>query len=243
MFRRSKWLALLLLVGGVSACLAVVGLLAKRQPAFYSSVMSTHDSWETRERAAHLLTRVQDLKNEIRSKQEWGDTFTAEDLNCFFAENMHPDSGLCSMLPAGLHSPRVAIEGDRIKIGFMYGEGFWSSVVWVELRVWLVENEVNLIGVEVCDLRTGSLPVGAQSILDSISEAARNSNIEVTWYRHGSNPVGLFRLYADQSQPNSQLLTLDVEDGRIIMAGRSFLDRSPAAPVAVAPFLRDQTGN
>jgi hypothetical protein len=243
MLRRSKWLALLLLVGGVSVCFAVVGYLAKRQPDFYATAEAPSDSWESRERAAQLVTRVQDLKNEIRSKSEWGDTFTAEDLNCFFLENMNRESGLCSMLPKGLHSPRVAIDGDRIKLGFKYGEGFWSTVVWVELRVWLVENEVNLIGVEVCDLRSGSLPVGAQSILDSISEAARNSNIEVTWYRNGSNPVGLFRLYADQPQPNSQVLTLDVADGKITVAGRSFLDHSPAMPVALIPLLRGPAGN
>jgi hypothetical protein len=90
-------------------------------------------------------------------------------------------------------------------------------------------------------LRSGSLPVGAQSILDSISEAARNSNIEVTWYRNGSNPVGLFRLYADQPQPNSQLLTLDVANGKITVAGRSFLDHSPGMPVALIPLLRGPT--
>ena len=45
--------------------------------------------------------------------------------------------GFASLLPEGVHSPRVAIEGDRLKIGFKYGEGFWSTVVWVELKVWL----------------------------------------------------------------------------------------------------------
>ena len=61
------------------------------------------------------------------------------------------------MLPKGFHSPRVAIDGDRLKLGFRYGEGFWSTVVSVELRVWLVADEVNLMAVEVCDLRAGRL--------------------------------------------------------------------------------------
>ena len=59
-------------------------------------------------------------------------------------------------------------------------------------------------------LRAGQLPITSQSILDSIAEAARGSNIEVTWYRNGSNPVGLFRLYADQPRPAAQVLTLEV---------------------------------
>jgi len=222
-------MALMLLVGGVGIGLGGIFYLAKREPDFYHHA-PVPDEFDTRERAAQLLTRVQDFKNEIRSRSEWGETFTAEELNCFFVENMGRKSGLASMLPESVHSPRVAIDGDHIKIGFKYGEGFWSTVVWVELKVWLVKDEPNLVAVEVCDLRTGSLPVGSQTVLDSISDAAREWNIEVTWYRHGSNPVGLFRFFANQvGPPTSQILTLDVKDGKIVVAGRSAADGSPVA--------------
>ncbi|MBX9583434.1 MAG: hypothetical protein K2X87_24295 [Gemmataceae bacterium] len=234
MSRRSRWLAFLVLVGGVGAGVAALALLVKREPGFYADAPCP-DEWDARERAARLVTRVQDLKNDIRTlKPEWGDTFTAEDLNGFFAENLGRSSGLRSVLPAGLHSPRVAIEGDRLKLGLRYGEGFWSTVVWVELKVWLVADEPNLVAVEVCDLRTGCMPVGAQSILDAVAEAARDKNVEVTWYRNGGNPVGLFRFYADQPQPASQILTLEVADGKVVVAGRSLPDRSA---VAAAPPL------
>ncbi|MDB5310599.1 MAG: hypothetical protein JWO38_4801 [Gemmataceae bacterium] len=236
MLRRSKWLAMLLLTGGVSAGLGVLFYLAKREPAFYAHSPKPAD-FDTRLKAAQMLTRVQDLKNEIRSKPEWGDTFTADDLNCFFVENMGLKGGLSSMLPECMHSPRVAIEGDRVKLGFKYGAGFWSTVIWVELKVWLVANEVNLVAIEVCDLRTGCLPLGSQSILDSISEAARDSNVEVTWYRNGSNPVGLFRFFAGQPAPTSQILTLDVKDGKIVVAGRSSQDQSPVTPMGLTPIL------
>ena len=220
----------------IALLLAIFGLVgggllfaAKREPEFYARTPCPAD-WDTREKSAKLLTRVQEFKNEIRSKHEWGDTFTADDLNCFFVENMSSKGGLGSMLPGRLHSPRVAIDGDRLKLGFKYGHGFWSSVVWVELRVWLVANKSNLVAVEVCDLRAGRLPIGAQSILDWISETARDSNIEVTWYRHRSNPVGLFRFYADQPQPSSQIMTFDVKDGKIVVVGKSLTDQ-PAALV------------
>ena len=242
MRRRSKLLAVLILLGGVGLCLGAIGVLLKRQPGFYAETPCPND-WDTRERSAKLVTRVQELKNDIRSRPEWGDTFTADDLNCFFIENMGRKGGLCTMLPEGLHSPRVAIDGDRIKLGFRYGEGFWSTVVWVELRVWLVANEINVVGVEVCELRTGSLPVGSQSILDAITEAARESNVEVIWYRNGTNPVGLFRFYADQPRPSSQILTVDVKDGKVIVAGRSLSDQgAPGLPTALIPPLRGAAG-
>jgi hypothetical protein len=237
MVRRSKMMAAVLLAGGVTVCLGGAGYLAKREPDFYARAPQPANEYDTRERAARLLTRVQDLKNEIRSRAEWGDMFTDDDLNCFFAENMGRKGGLASMLPEGMHSPRVAIDGDRLRLGFKYGDGFWSTVVWVELKLWLVAKEPNLVAVEVCDLRTGSLPVGSQSILDSISEAARDSNIEVTWYRNGAgNPVGLFRFYPDQPRPASQILTLDVKDGKVVIAGKSFLNQSPVSTLGVAPL-------
>lgn len=227
--RRSFLLAFTVLVGAVSACVCGALYAAKREPEFYAKP-ACPDEWDAREKSSRLLTRVQDLKNEIRSRHEWGDTFSADDLNCFFAENMGANGGFASVLPAKLHSPRVSIEGDRLKLGFKYREGFWSTVVWVELRVWLVAGETNVVAVEVCDLRAGCVPIGSQSILDAVTEAARDSNIEVTWYRHEGNPVGLFRFYADQPNPASQILTLEVKDGRVVVAGRSFVDQ----PVAIA---------
>ncbi|MFO0805317.1 MAG: hypothetical protein U0791_19610 [Gemmataceae bacterium] len=229
MLRRSRFKSLFILVGGLGFACAGLLTLAKREPDFYHRAPNP-DEYDTRERAAQVLTRVQDLKNEIRSQSEWGETFTAEELNCFFVENMGKKGGLASLLPAKVHSPRVAIDGDRLKLGFKYGEGFWSTVVWVELKVWLVKDEPNLVALEVCDLRTGSLPVGSQSVLDSISESAREWNIDVTWYRNGSNPVGLFRFFANQAgQAGSQILTLQVADGKIMVAGRTPLDQSPVA--------------
>jgi hypothetical protein len=232
--RRTVLISLALLVGTICAALGSVGYAVKSEPDFYSRNPCPAD-WDTREKAAKLVTRVQDLKNDIRSKMEWGDTFTADDLNCFFVESMGRKGALSSMLPERFHSPRVAIEGDRLKLGFRYGEGFWSTVISLELRVWLVANETNLVAVEVCDLRAGGLPFGSQSILDWIAESARDSNVEVTWYRHKSNPVGLFRFYADQPQPSSQILTLEVKDGTFTVAGRSFLGQ-PAATAALPPL-------
>ena len=100
--------------------------------------------------------------------------------------------------------------------------------MWVELKVWLVKDEVNLIAVELCGLHAGGLPIGGQSMLDSISEAAHDSNVEVTWYRHGSNTVGLFHFYADQIRPITQIHTLRVADGTITVAGRT-KQETPAA--------------
>lgn len=233
--RRPLILAIGLLVLIVSAAVTVLAYVVKREPSFYTQAAPPAD-YDTREKASRLLTRVQELKNDIRTKGDWGDTFTTEELNCFFAEMMGQNGTFAGMMPKGFHSPRIAVVDDRLKIGFRYGRGFWSTVVSIELRVWLVADEINLMAVEVCDLRAGRLGVGAQSILDAIGETARESNIDVTWYRHNGNPVGLFRFFPDQPQPVSQVLTLEVSSGKIVLAGRSRADSRSTAPVVVTPL-------
>lgn len=234
--RRSPLIALGLLVAILAGVGGVLGWLAKREPDFYAQAACAAD-YDTREKASRLVTRVQDLKNDIRTKGEWGETFTAEEFNCFFAEMMTAQGSFAGLLPKGFHSPRVAIEGDRLRLGLRYGEGFWSAVVWVEFRVWLVAEEVNLMAVEVCDLKVGRLGIGAQSILDAISDTARASNIDVTWCRHNGNPVGLFRFFPDQPRPASQVLTLEVRDDKIVIAGRTVTDIPSAAPAPVGPLV------
>jgi hypothetical protein len=221
----------------LAAAIVFGGLLfaGKKAPAFYSASNQPGD-WDTHDRSARLLTRVIELQNDIRAKDEWGDTFTAEDLNAFFIENMGPKGRLAEMLPKGFHSPRIAIEGDRLLMGVQYREGFWSTVVWLELKVWLVADEVNVAAVEVCGLKAGRIPFGSQSILDKIADVARESSVDVTWYRNKSNPVGLFRFFAKQPRATSQILTLEVKDGKIVVAGRSFLDGALARPVALNPL-------
>jgi hypothetical protein len=224
MFRRYRTLlasvTILFLVLGCT--LGGLGYLAKCEPEFYTAAACPND-YDTRERASRLLTRVQDLKNDIRTKTEWGETFTAAELNCFFAEMLSSGGTFHGLLPRAAHSPRLAIDGDRLRLGFCYGEGFWSCVVWVEVRAWLVAEETNLMALEVCDLRAGRLKIGigTQWVLDAIAETARQSNVDVTWYRYEGRPVGLFKFFPEQPRPASQVLTLEVRDGAIVVAGRT----------------------
>lgn len=239
---RRRIRSVLLAVGLIALLLAIVGgtvgAVLKQEPVFYVRLGETND-WTAGERASALMTRVQDLKNDIRAKADWAGTFRGDDLNAFCLENLAPGTSYANLLPSGLHSPRVRIEGDRIQLGLRYGDGFWSSIVWVELKAWLVKNDTNVIAVEVCGLKAGNLSIGCQTLLDSLSEAAHESNIDVTWYRHNGNPVGLFRFYADQLRPTTQIHTFKIHDGAIAIAGRTRLERTPLAAPGLDPTNGD----
>lgn len=222
MHRRRRLLAVGLLLTALATAGGVLVALVKQTPAFYLS--ATSDGFAA-ERSSALMTRVQDLQNDIRTKPEWSASFAAEDLNCFCHEmiNERP-GGLAGLLPANCHAPRLAIEGDRLLLGFTCGHGFWSTVVWLELRLWLPKHDVNVIAVELVRLKAGSLPLASQGLLDGIREAVHDANIDVSWYRHEGRPVGLFRFYANQIRPATQIHTLKVENGRFLIAGRTRLE-------------------
>jgi hypothetical protein len=223
MRRRSKLFAVGLLVVAIAVVLGVLGTLLKQVPEFYDAPLA-HDS-DLTARSSALMTRIQDLQNDIRTKSEWNATFAAADLNCFFREMMSDaENGFAGALPEGCHSPRVRIAGDRLYLGIRHGQGFWSTVVWVELRAWLPKHDVNVMAVELIGLHAGALPISGASILEGITEAMHESNVDVTWYRNGGNPVGLFRFYANQLRPATQIHTLKIADGQMSIGGRTRLD-------------------
>lgn len=225
--RRKRLVTAGLILGAGGLLAGGFGWALKQEPDFYADEPPV-GRVEAADKGYELVTRVQELKNAVRSKAEWGAAFTADDLNCFFRETMADGSGLTAFLPPGFHSPRVSVDGDVIRLGMRYGCGFWSTVVWVELRAWLAAEDVNVIALEILGIHAGGLPVGSQSILDSITEAAHDSNVDVTWYRHDGHPVGLFRFYADQLQPTTQIHTFRVKDGTVTVGGQTRLDPSLA---------------
>jgi hypothetical protein len=218
--RRRVLLALLIVALAAAAVVGVLGMLLKQEPAYYAA--DPGDEFSDSLVASRVLTRFGDLMNDVRLKPEWSGSFTASELNAFLRENLQEDGWLARVMPPELHDPRVAIEGDRVKVAGRVGDGFWSTVVSAELRVWLVKDEINTVAVELVHMRAGALPVELQWFrgLDAIGEAVRDRNVDVSWYRHDGHLVGVFRLYADQPRPPTQLRTVKVADGRVAVAGR-----------------------
>jgi hypothetical protein len=231
--RRSVLLAALIVLVAVAAVVGILGLLIKQEPGFYAAG-SPADEMVDDSVSSQVLTRFGDLKNDIRSRSDWAASFTADELNAFLRQNLDDGGWLAKLLPAGFHSPRVAIDGDVVKIAVRYGEEFWSSVVSVELKVWLVKDEVNTVAVEVLGVRSGALPIEPQWFvsLDAVSEQAQDSNVDVSWYRHDGHLVGLFRFYADQPRPTTQIRIVKVAEGKVTLAGRSITDLGPLAGIA-----------
>jgi hypothetical protein len=104
------------------------------------------------------------------------------------------------------------------------------------VKLWLARAEVNVLALEIVSLQAGSLPLSTGTLLDYISEAARRENIDITWYRHEGHPVAIMRFQSDLTRPTFQFDRVELQDGRLTIAGRSTdpLAAAPPPPRAVS---------
>lgn len=232
MRRRSLILALLvvlLLLGGVGATLA---LLLRHEPAYYrrGAILAGQQryAWSTEflNEMSHLSSAIQ------RDELSWDAEFKTEQVNSYLQENFL-ESGLDEkMLPENISDPRVAIDEDRLRLGFRYGYGRWSAIVTIDMRLWVAQGEANTVGLELLGLHAGALPISAQSLLEHVSEAARRSGVDVSWFRHSGHPVALLRFGPDQPRTTVHLKHVELKEGRIVLQGRCTAPGVPAASTA-----------
>ena len=210
-----------LVVGGGTAVLLV---LLFHEPAFYGrshvapGKERTDVSRQTFIRLGELADHFKD-EGLFGKKKSWIHSFSAEQINSCLEEDLGHGELAESLARRGMSAPRLAIDSDRLRLAFRYGNDWWSTVVSLHFRLWLVPNQINVVGLEILAQRAGALPISAQFFLDQIVELARAKNIEVTLYRHNGNPVALLRFQSDRMRPTAQLRRLEMRPGMITVGG------------------------
>jgi hypothetical protein len=221
MRRKSVWFALGLVFVLLAVTALVVGMLLKHEPGFYRA-LDIPPGPERQQKSAEFQNQFFSWMNSIKNRErDWWMVVTAEELNSYFQEDFVRSAGGDANLPEGCHDVRVVIEPQRLRLACRYGTGFWSTIVTLDLKLWLVAREMNTVAVEILGLEAGALPASPQMLLDNITEAARNAGMEVTWYRHEGHPVAILRYQPNQTRPTLLLQRLELQPGRIVIAGGS----------------------
>src|SRR5262245_22856002 len=188
----------------VISVVAVLVLLLVHEPSVYARA-SQPEGDERKHLSGEFNSEFVQLYEGIRNQSVWGATFTEKSVNSYFEEDFIRTGISKSILPEGVSAPRVVIEPDKVRLAFRYQIGPWNTIITIDMRVWLAnKREPNVIALELQGLHAGSLPIAAQSLLEQISETARQNGIEVIWYRYHGNPVALLRFQADQAHPTIQ---------------------------------------
>jgi hypothetical protein len=233
--RRKRLLISVGLVFGF-VVLVIVGLcaMAKHEPSYYRQA-TLPAGYERQSLSAQTTGQFFTLSNALaHGEDEWPVTFKTEELNAYFQEQYYNHGG-DDNLPDGFSAPRVKLEDGKMRVGVRYGKGSLSTILTLEIKLWLVKDEVNVLAMEIVSLQAGSLPLSTGTLLDYISEAARRENIDITWYRHEGHPVAIMRFQADLTRPTFQFKELELKGGELRIVGRSTDLLAPLPPPRPVP--------
>jgi hypothetical protein len=234
MSRRSFFVALAIVVFLGSSVGTIVVLLLQYEPHHHGNCAPPEGVRRVAE-SKEFTRKFFDLLGEMNATAPWAQTFTDEQINSYLHEEFI-NTGLSErLLPEGIREPRIQFEPERMRLSFRYRSGLLSTVVSVTLRIWLPENEPNVVAVCLERIQAGLVPYSAHWLLERLAETARQNGIEVTWYRYEGYPVALIRFQADQPRPTLQLTGVRFEQGSITIHGRS--NQSWGAAPTVARFL------
>src|SRR5262249_17753101 len=151
---------------------------------------------ERQKHSQEFVGKVSHLYNSITYDREWSETFTEAQINSYFDEDFIKSAVSERVLPEGIRDPRLTISPHKARLAFASnGVPPCSTLILIGRKVWPTP-EGNVVAVEVESLKAGSLPIGAQSLLERVSGVARRQDIEVPWYRHEGNPVALLHFQA-----------------------------------------------
>jgi hypothetical protein len=234
MSRRSFLLAVaifLCLTGGVGAALWT---LVRYKPNDYlqAAVPPGNDRHKLSEDCQRELSQLwYSVTNQ--DEQKWVHRFTDKQINSWLAEHFVSSRLDAEFLPEGISQPRIVLEPDKLRLAFRYGSGLWSTVVSIDLRLWLVKGEPNVVALKLVGFHAGALPISAQSLLESINEKCQGHGIGVDWYRDEGYPVALIRFQAEQPHPTLVLERIKLEKEAIHIQGHT------KDPASLRAFLAD----
>jgi hypothetical protein len=226
MSRRSLLLTLGVLFGLAGGGAVVLVGMIRYEHHWYSRAGLPPGPMRT-QRSREFTTEFFDFLSAVngeRDERGWYATFTDEQINSYFDEGFIQSGLDTRLLPEGVSEPRVAFEApDRIRLAFRYGKGAWSTLISIDLRVWLASRELNAVALELEGFHAGALPISAQSLLEQFSLVVGKQNgMELNWYRdpESGHPVAVLHFQTDYRN-NVQLQAVQLDQGSITIRGRS----------------------
>jgi hypothetical protein len=234
--------AVVLAFGGVAAYSAYKA--SQRVPEFYREAISVAPQDQHPARDA-FVAQATALAGDLHGEGRWQSLFTVEQINGWLALELaenYPD-----LMPGELHDPRISISDNEATIGCRYGSGELATVLSLTFDAYL--QEPNVVALRIRHARAGALPVPLAQVLDSISHAARELNLQLEWRKSHGDPVALVTLPQprDGQDANLRVETLELRQGELFIAGTTDGEQPDASPIVPEPLriptARQTTGD
>jgi hypothetical protein len=229
--RKSLLLAVAIVLALAGSAGAGLVIISRHEPTFYRRT-AVPPGEGRRRLSGEFVTEFARLIDGVLNKK-WNARFTEEQINSYLEEDFLRQHTAECPLPEGISEPRIALDTNRIRLGFRYGAGHWNTVISLDIHVWLVPKETNLVAFEFLGMHAGAMPISAHGWLERQLDGIRRRNIDASWYRHHGHPVLLLRFQADRSTPTFRLQELNLHPGLLSVTGHS-IESAPQDAVSQA---------
>jgi len=220
MRRKRLLISIGLLFGFVVLVLVGVAAMVKHVPGYYDQA-TMRDGSERKQLSSEALANYVSVMNALNNDEAtWTATFASDQVNAYFQEDYFAHGGDAN-LSESFSAPRVKFEDGKLRVGVRYGQGLLSTILTIEVKLWLVPNQMNVLAMEIVSLQAGSLPLSTGTLLDYISQFARRENIDITWFRHDGHPVAIMRFQSNLTRPTFQFEQLELKGNKLTIVGRA----------------------
>lgn len=219
---------------GVLATLLYFGL--QRQPSFYRAALN-RDVLASQASGDQFEYQIFNLRNDIRNAGHWFATFTAEQVNGWLATDLLEK--FPTAIPPGVDSPRIAIEHDRLHLGFRLTNSTIRGVISVGGELFCTDQP-NQIGFRLDYVCVGWIPVPIGQWADNIASHFNAVGLPMRWTEFEGAPVALVQLPRRLRDDNTLRFTLssfELRDGELCIGGHTNGDQP--AYIAAQELLTD----
>src|SRR5262249_50046015 len=137
MRRKRLLISVGLLFGFVVLVLVGLAAMVKHVPSYYEQATMRDGSERqqfSNEPTANYFIAGNAL---LHGEPTWDVTWTTDQVNAYFQQDYFSHGGDAN-LSEGFSAPRVKFEEGKMRVGVRYGQGLWSTILTLEIKLWLV---------------------------------------------------------------------------------------------------------
>lgn len=217
--QRTLWIAIGLvattLVAGALG--GVYAALGRVRPFYQEALALDPETLETGSR--ELESRATALYSEARQPGQWRAAFTSDQINGWLALQLV--EVYADALPEEVSEPRVAIDNDRLTVGFRARRGGVETVVSADATVMLTDE--GEVAIRLLSVQAGAMPLPVMQVADDVSQACRELSLPVRWTQVDGQPVALVDVNHGASAKKAQIMldAVELREDAIYLAGHT----------------------
>jgi hypothetical protein len=200
----------------IAAAVCAIYRATQHVPEFYAKELAIPA--ESQEKASDLLLKqATSLQNDVQHLGPWRQVFKAQTINGWLAVDLPRNQP--NLLPPGMRDPRVSIRPQGIILACQVDRGTLHAVVSLEVSAFVAADDV--VGLRIHKARLGAIPWSFGTVLNKITDAAKNSNVDIRWRQADSDPVALIKVTSAQGNRKQiiHIETIELEEGALAVAG------------------------